>query len=353
MSEVETGPTVKAAADRILSLMDGELPDSSDAAHPEPEAQSEAETEPEQQQAEEQVEPEVEAAEPTETEEEPVTHFNELADHLNVEEDFLLSLEVPTKVNGEERSASIKDLISNYQKGESADLKLMDLAEERKKQESELAKAQEQIQQEWGRAQALFGELEALHSGDDLSQLEALRHTDPAEYSARVAERQMKMQKLEGIRQQMAESQKNKINENYARTVELERTKVLTAIPEWQDESTAKAEQLAIRSYLIDSGFQDWEVDGKFENGVITNPGVIDHRAIQLARKAMLFDKSKSASDTKRTRLKSLPKVGSGVRKTKGEVKQAEVEEIRGRVRKTGSMKDAAKAIEQMMMRNN
>ena len=354
MEEVETGQTVKAAADRILNLMDGALPgETPDASHPEP-AQAEGES-PETEQ-----EPELEAAqeaeeptlEPTE-EAEPLTHFHELAEHLNVEEDFLENLVVPTKVNGQEVAPTIKDLLSHYSKGESADQKLMDLAEARKKQEAEFSQKEEQLTQEMGRNQALFSELEALYGGDELKDLEAIRHTDPAEYSARIADRQLRMQKLDQIRNEMTQLQGQRVNEAYAKTVELEKTRLLSALPEWQDEKTAKTEQADLRNYLKDFGFKDEEIDGQITNGVISNYGIVDHRAIMLARKAMLYDKSMKTSEPKRAKLKSLPKVGSGIRKTKSDVKKEEFEEVRGRVRKTGDMKDAARAIEQLMMRGN
>ena len=60
MEEVETGQTVKAAADRILNLMDGALPgETPDASHPEP-AQAEGES------PETEREPELEAAQEAE-----------------------------------------------------------------------------------------------------------------------------------------------------------------------------------------------------------------------------------------------------------------------------------------------
>jgi hypothetical protein len=351
ITELEVQPgTVKNASDRIYQMLMPDGEPSEDATHPETEATSEVPEEPEQQ-AEQESEPEA-VEEPTE-DSEPVTHFNELADHLNVEEDFLLDLEIPTKVNGEERSATIKDLIANYQKGESADVKLMDLAEQRKKIETEQAQVNEKLQQEWGRIQALQSELENLISGDESRDLEVLRHSDPAEYAARVAERQTRLERAEKVRQQMLQEQAARLNDNYTRTVEVEKQKLLQSLPEWGDEKTAQKEMTGVRNYLKEAGFQDWEIDGKIENGVVTHTGLVDHRAVQLARKAWLYDQSKKSSEPKKTRLKSLPKVGSGKRKSKGEVKTEQAEEIRGRVRKSGSMEDAALAIQQMMQRGN
>ena len=354
VNEVEHYGTVKSAADRILSIMDGEP--SEDATHPEPEAESEveAQAEPEQQQAEEQVEEEVEAApEPTEDESEPVTHFNELAEHLNVEEDFLLGLEIPTKVNGEERSATIKDLIAHYQKGESADLKLMDLAENRKKMESEQSQINEKLQQEWGQIQALRSEYEALLTGNSEQDLEVLRHTDPAEYAARSADLQRQKEKAKELHQQTQQLQNQKALENYGRNVEVERAKLPLVIPEWADEKTAKEEMTGVRKFLLERGFQDYEIDGRMNGDAIEHYGLVDSRLVALARDAMLYNNAKKTSEPKKTRLKTLPKVGSGKRKSKGEVKREEYEEVRGRVRKTGTTKDAALAIQQMMMRGS
>jgi len=352
INEVEQYATVKSAADRIKNLMDG-APSEEDVTHPDTEAQSEPQEEAEQQQAEEQESEQVEAVEePTESEPEPVTHFNELADHLGVEEDFLENLIVPTKINGQSRDVTIKDLVSSFQKGESADLKLMDLAEQRKKIDTERSQYDEKLQQEWGHIQALHGELESLLSGDESRDLEVLRHSDPAEYAARIADRQTRMERANKVRQQMQEAQAKKINEQYEKTVQVEKQRLFQALPEWGDEKVAQKEMTEVRGYLKDMGFQDWEIDGKIENGVVTHTGVVDHRAIVLARKAMLYDSAKKTSEPKKARLKSLPKVGSGKRKTQDDVKQEQYQEIRGRVRKTGTTKDAALAIEQMMMRN-
>lgn len=346
--EVETdSSTVKSAANRIFEQMKDDTP-SDDAIHPEDELKAQKD------QAEEPVaeaEPDVEeAAEPTEsTEEEPITRFTELADHLGVEEEFLENLIVPTKINGEVKNATIKDLIATYQKGESADLKLMGLAEERKKFETEANSAKEQLQQEWGRIQALNMELENLFTGADPRELEDLKYSDPEEYDRRVADRNNRQQRAERLRQKMSQEQGQRVTEQYSKMIQLERNKLLQNLPEWGDEKVAEKENAEMRSYLISQGFKDWEIDGKIENGMITHPGVIDHRAVILARKAWLYDQSKKSTEPKKAKLKSLPKVGAGKPKAKSEIKQEEAQVARGVLRKTGSVEDAARAIRKMM----
>jgi hypothetical protein len=108
-----------------------------------------------------------------------------------------------------------------------------------------------------------------------------------------------------------------------------------------------------VRKFLLERGFQDYEIDGRMNGDAIEHYGLVDSRLVALARDAMLYNNAKKTSQPKKSKLKSLPKVGSGKRKTKSEIKQGDYEEIRGRVRKTGTTKDAALAIQQMMMRGN
>ena len=359
MKEVETGQTVKAAADRILQIMDGELPDkpeaTSDATHPEPVETEGAspETQAEQESETEMVE---EAAQPTSEEptevEEPVTHFSELAEHLDVEESFLENLVVPTKVNGQEVTPTIKDLVSEFSKGASADQKLMEAAETAKKQEAEFSQMREQLQQEWGRVQAMTSELDTL-SNIESEQLDSLRMTDPAEYSARWAESQQRKLKLEQIRHEMSQLELQQKTLDYQRKVAENTVKLPIMIPEWQDEPTKKAEATKIHQYLLDSGLTEQEIFGQQQNGYVVHEGITDARFVKIIRDAMKYNESKNGVEAKKPKLRTLPKVGSGVRKTRSDVKKEEYEEVRGRVRKSGNMKDAALAIEQMMMRGN
>jgi len=334
--------TTDGAADRIASLMAGELSVDVPPSDQEETPTSEVSAEP--------AEESEAASEPTEeTTGESITTFSELAEHLGVEESFLETLIIPTKVNGEERKATVKDLIQTYQKGSSADLKLMDLAEQRKAFESEANHAKEALQNEWGRIQSLNAELQNLLSGDEESQLSELRHSDPAEYAARMAERQTRLERARRVQTEMQKTQSEKILNEYQHRVNSERNRLLQAIPEWQDDKTAERENVELRSYLKAQGLEDWEIDGKFENGMLIHPGIIDHRAIVMARKAMQFDASRKGSEGKAKKLKSLPKVGAGRPKGRTEVNMDKVRAQREKLKKSGSMDDAASAILSMI----
>jgi len=343
VTPVETNKgSVNAAAQAIEAMMD-ETP-------PEDETPPVVETpaEPEKVESVEVTEP-VED-EPAPSNEDVVTHFAELADHLGVEDEFLDTLIVPTKVNGVEGTTTIHDLVTSYQKGESADQKFMELAENRKKFDAELDQTKEALQQEWSRAQALNTELQNMLGGTDDASIQELRHTDPAEYAARMAERQQQVQKATQIQAQLAQENAGKVNESYTRRLNAERAKLLQVLPEWADEKTMEKENSELRGYLKSVGLQDTEIDGKFDpNGNLLSAGIIDHRAIVMARKAMLYDASKKTSEPKKKKLKTLPKVGSGKPRGKSEIAAADKQGVRERAKKTGSIDDAALVIAQLM----
>lgn len=346
ITEVEPdSSTVNKAASRILSLMDG-TPSEEVVETPE---EASDDTHPETAETVETAEETEAVEEPTEEAEEPVTHFSELAEHLGVDESYLESLKVPTKINGEEKTATIKDLLATFQKGESADLKLMELADQRKQLDSERTQYTEALSQEWGRIQALNSELQSMLTGDDDAEINSLRHTDPAEYAARMAERQVKLQRAGKVQQEMAAAESKKVMDEYQRRVAIEQPKLFEAIPEWNDEKIRDTENLRVRKYLKNQGLQEYEIDGKFENGKLIHPGIIDHRAIVMARKAMLFDEARKGSEPKKAKLKSLPKVGAGKPKGKGEINEIQSKEVRARARKTGKIDDAAEVIKQIM----
>ena len=339
--------TIHHAASKIASLMDGTP--SIDTTHPEQETAEQTE-EPVLEVVEE---PTEEAEEQTESVSEDVedliTNFSDIADHLGVEESYLESLIVPTKVNGEEKTASIKDLVASFQKGESADVKLMELADQRKQFNSELSNAKDQLQQEWGRAQALNTELQSMLTGDEDNQISNLRHSDPAEYAAQMADRQSRLQRAQKIQGELQVENNTKMIGEYQHRLTTERAKLFEAIPAWSDDKVRNEETVQVRKYLKSEGFQDFEIDGKIENGQLVHAGMIDHRAMVIAQKAMLYDQARKGSEPKKTRLKALPKVGAGKPKGKSDVADAKKSEIRGRVRKSGSINDAALAIKQLM----
>ncbi len=71
---------------------------------------------------------------------------------------------------------------------------------------------------------------------------------------------------------------------------------MLDKLPDWKDADKAKAEQGRVREYLKNQGFTDDEVGG-----------VSDHRAVLMARKAMLFDDLQAKAAANADKVKNLP----------------------------------------------
>lgn len=75
--------------------------------------------------------------------------------------------------------------------------------------------------------------------------------------------------------------------ERYARWEEARRgeeQRLLDALPEWRDNKRAQAEQGELSAWLVDQGYRPEEVGQ-----------ILDHRAVLIARKAMLFDRQAKA----------------------------------------------------------
>jgi len=90
-----------------------------------------------------------------------------------------------------------------------------------------------------------------------------------------------------------------------------------------------------MRSYLSDQGYMAEEIDG-----------LIDHRSFIVAHKAMMYDALQKA-DPKAKKLKNKPRVVRGGKgTTKAKAQRDRVQQNRNRLKQTGHVRDAARALE-------
>lgn len=129
---------------------------------------------------------------------------------------------------------------------------------------------------------------------------DTLYDTDPT--MAAKAERQWRKQQeeraaqLEAVqaeRQRMAQLEQQRVEQMQAQYFEQQRQILPEIIPEWRDTSVASKEAKDIRSFLLNEGFTEQDVNG------LTNATLV-----KLARKAMLYDKGQ----TRATEAKQKPK---------------------------------------------
>lgn len=169
------------------------------------------------------------------------------------------------------------------------------------------------------------------------AQLAQLAKTDPAAYVQARAERDVKIQELQQAQQiqQQIEYQKQIDSErNFAQTLEHERNSLLTKLPEWKNEKVAAKEKSDIAGYLTAEGYTQEDLSG-----------LTDHRALLIARKAMLYDRmvkgnqspqKQTQTQGKRPAPRALP---AGAQRTGAPPKAPK--EIVQKFKSSGSMQDA------------
>lgn len=285
-----------------------------------------------------------------EEEQQVVESLQELIEAQEWDPEWVQSLRVPVKVDGEQAEATLDDLVRSYQTQTAAEKRL-----EEAKAKAQAIKTEAQQQQESGKAQmAVLGQLmqaveQNLQAQYDPQEMERLRKDDPAEWSARNAELGQKRQQLDQMKrqalgqyQQALQAQQQQEQQQRMQALQAEQEALLASLPAWREPETAKAEQTQLVGYLTDQGFSHDDV-----------MGASDHRLIVMARKAMLYDQGQQATDVTSKKLKKVPKVlKPGAPKTNEERTRAKESDLQRKVR-SARRPDAAlgAAVEMMKLR--
>lgn len=202
----------------------------------------------------------------------------------------------PVKLTKAELAEAVKGQMrqSDYTK------KTMEVAEQRKAASAELEKAraeryqyQSALQQQQHTLQALMGEQQKID-------WDSLLNSDPVEFMKQkhlLEQRQAAL--VHNAQQQRAIAQQQQAEQHAERNRFLseQQDQLLAKLPEWKDASKAQAEKSAIAKYLSDAGYSKEDVEG-----------VSDHRAVILARKAMLYDQMVAKANAAQKKVENLPK---------------------------------------------
>jgi hypothetical protein len=246
---------------------------------------------------------------------------------LDVDEDG--SVMVKTKIDGEEGKVKFADLIKSYQLQGHVDKQVREAAEV-KKQAQEYAQA---IQQQAQVQQAVVGKIaEAKVIEQQLAQYQginwnALEDSDPVQA--------MRLQRQFGELKQAYQAKVDEVNQaqNYvqqqqsqhtAASLETERQALLKACPEWSSEAVAAKEKQAITADLLSRGYSERDIQG-----------LSDHKAVLLARDAMLYRQQKATASTTEKQVRQAPKIikpGSSAPRNTNHIQKLHQE-----VRRTGS----------------
>ena len=246
---------------------------------------------------------------------------------LDVDEDG--EILVKTKIDGEEGKVKFSELIKNYQLKGYADKQVREAAEVRKQaneyaqQVQQQTQVQQAVMSQIAEAKAIEAEL-AQYSGIDWNKL---IDSDPVQ--AMKLERQMRdlqgkhSAKVGEINHAQRFIQQQQQQQSAA-SLESERQALLQAVPEWSSEATATKEKQQIAADLQARGYSQREIQG-----------LSDHKAVLLARDAMLYRQQKAASSVAEKQVRQAPKIikpgSTGTKNTNA------LQKIHQEVKRTGS----------------
>lgn len=278
-----------------------------------------------------QPDPEVPEDEPEEEEQQ-----EELEEEEEDEEAESNAQKFQVRSDGEDLEVSLDELISGYSRQSSFTKKSQSLAEDKKGFENEIAESREmraqalQILENAKSAQTQAPEKDANYWTD-------LKETDPLQFMLeRDAVRedqfqgQMREQQIQTLRAQEDAEQRS----NLEKYVDSQKGVLKELVPEWGDKKVADAEKKLILEYGLGVGFDQKELDQAF-----------DARAVATMRKAALYDQLTA----KRKGLKPIQRTNMKGGSQAGDPKQVRSGKASARLKKSGSVDDAAQVFYNMI----
>ena len=201
---------------------------------------------------------------------------------------------VPVVVNGKTIEVPLSEVLASYQKDKAASEKFEAAASLRKTADAEIVKAQQERATYAATLEKIGTQLEVALENDKAVKWDELLQNDPVEYlkQQRLAqERQAQLHQVNQHRAALAQQQQAEQQEAYKAYVQAQSQELLAKLPAWKDEAKAKAERESLKTYLKKEGYDDESLNG-----------ITDHRAVILARKAMLYDQmlEKASAATKK-----------------------------------------------------
>ena len=248
----------------------------------------------------------------------------ESTEEENIEEEINNTQEEVEVVNIDGTEWTMDDLRGGVLRQSDYTKKTQDLAEQRRQLDTASQEILEQRNRyEQGLAEVTKRLQEATADDTDWN---ALKETDPVAYAVKREEYREKQEVLQRAQAEQMQIAQGKMQQHLA----LEQEKLLQAIPEWQDPKVAQKEKTDVVTYAKRFGFSDQELQN-----------ASDHRAINVLRKAMLYDQLTGNKAVKKKVTKAPKMVKSGRPVTKTEVTQRREQELLNKLNKSGNREDA------------
>lgn len=250
-----------ATADYLMTILEGSQPES---------VENESE--------------ETEAAAPEEQGEEVTDDDSEESDSEDSKSDDEEQPFYEVSVNGTKQKVSLEELRKGYARQGDYTKKSMELAET----EKAISTTKAQYVEALTAARTFLSTVDPVIAEGAKIDWSRLANDDPAGYVQKKAAYEQRINQLQYVSQQLHANQQ----EQHHKYAQAEKTKLLNAVPEWNDQTKWDAETATMTSYLKSVGYTDQEL-----------PTFVDHRAFLVARDAakyrQLIDARKTVAEKK------------------------------------------------------
>lgn len=197
------------------------------------------------------------------------------------------------------KKSELADAYKNGMRQSDYTKKTMEVAEQRRAAEAEVAQARAEREAYSVNLSKMAAQLEGVLEQQAQIDWQELLESDPVEYLKQqnlFQQRQAAYQRTQQAQAQLMEYAKAEQAQMTQMTLAQQQDVLLAKLPEWRDASKAKAEKVAISEYLREQGF---------EPAAIQN--INDHRAVLMARKAMLYDQMVGKANAAAKRVAAAP----------------------------------------------
>lgn len=264
----------------------------------------------------------------------------ELAEAADIPiDEFMESIKLTTKVNGEESEVTLAELKKGYQLEADYTRKNQAFIEQQKEFNEQQEQARTEVADQLRRAGAAFQVAQSQLTNDFNSiNWTELQQADPTQYviqRQQFGERQAHINQMidQASREAQSFQDKQRLEADQAKeSVMREQAELLSkAMPAWSDSKVREAETAQVAEYFASMGFQPEEVNG-----------ITDHRIILMAIKAMNAVKS-SDIDIAKKKVEKVPKlVKSNARQNQNLGKEKTLSKLKSRIKQTGNVDDVA-----------
>ncbi len=269
--------------------------------------------------------------------------IEELDEALGWEGDKLWSLPVKVKIDGKEGTATLRDLVKSYQLDGHINQKLAAVDTDRKALQAKQEEFQRERADKLLRMDAGLKTLERSLLGEFQSvDWQKLAADDPAAYNAQLVSFQQRNAQLQDIAAQInAEQQQHQSQqlESQKAWLEEQRKMLQAKVPEWADETRRAKDKAEILAYLDTVGITKDEFEA-----------IGDHRHALVVRDAWKWHQLQKSKPAVLNKVKAAPKLlKPGTQQSKDAANRDAMGKDLARLRQTGKLQDAAKALRRFM----